>query len=307
MKAKIFFLIVLFLTPAAFTGAYPDLSGKILFTNVRKSSAGLDKGDLNKTMDLTDDIYLKAILKKPLAETYDSLDMIYDYQNEDFSFNYALRFYINGEQVGRWIFEMPPDDFFEGREFDYVLSTSNKELKRRSGYTVNHWIDLISSLEDGKYEIKAEFIPANIFTINTEVPVLAEGSATLLVESEELEIFTKKKSTQLPEPTVIAENLEAGILRASEEVVLNKTPVRAIITDVKGDWSYGTDKLGNIIRRYIIATVLYRNIPRNDCEVRTGVYYQEHKGHGIFGKTFYLKPATGYYKYSLPCEIIPVE
>ena len=285
----------------ASAGASPVPEGEILFTGEPPVAGEPENIVPGETFGLLDDLYLRVNLEKPLSETYDLLNIIYDHQDPSLEFNYALRFYVDGQERATWLFEMPAGDFRNALEFFYPLSTSDNELIRSFSYTVNNWKDLIAPLEEGSHKVEVEFIPLNRINLDTDVPVLARGGINLQVDRSKIEVF-REKLTGLPEPTIINESLQEEIVSASERIFPRQIPIEAIITDVEADWSYSIDDLGNITRRYIIATVVYRNSLNDVCSVRSGVYYQEYKGYGIFGETFYLKPATGYFDYAVPCD-----
>jgi hypothetical protein len=215
--------------------------------------------------------------------------MKYAYQDDALNFNYALRIFINGEEEDTWLFEMPVEDLRNADRLDYTFNTSDEEQRRRFSYTVNHWVDLISGLGAGEYSVRVEFLPLNIYTLDMDMPVLADGTIKLHVSDADLQVFKNTKSTGPPNPTVLNQNIEQRVIRASDRLYPNLKPLAAVITDIKGDWTYGVDDLGNIIRRYIVVSVIYKNLLNGKCEIKSGVYYQDHKGQGIFGKMFYLK------------------
>jgi hypothetical protein len=275
--------------------------GKVIFTEEMAEGEDMDDGSGKRNFNLLDNIFAKVILDETLSQTYDEMGLSYNYNDAAMYFNYALRFYINGEQKDTWLFEMPSEDFENTKKLNYILSTSDEAEKRRFSYTVNSWVDLISPLDPGTYEIKMEFIPLTVYKMDRDMPVLAKGSIRLKV-TDDMEAFEYGKSTGLPEPTLMNEKLEQMVIRASDGLYSTLGPVDAIITDLKGDWTYGVDDLGNILRRYIVATVCYKNSLNGECELKSGVYFQAHRGNGIFDKMFYLKPAKGYYDYTLACE-----
>ena len=279
------------------------IPGKILFTDTRSNPDKPGPIKVKQSFNLLDDLYLYARLDKPLARVYDSLNMDYDFNNQALNFNYALRIYVDGKKKARWLFEMPLDDFKHLKDVEFILNTGDKKLERQYSYTVNQWKNLVSELSPGIHRIKVELIPLNVYNLNSEVPALCAGSMELQLVPGQAEGFSRELDHVLPDPTLISDRWETQILDASQDVYPDLVPVKAIITDSKGRWSYGTDKDGNIIRRYIVASVLYRNSLIGDCEIRSSVYYQNHEGDEIFGKTFYLKPATGYFKYTVPCGL----
>jgi hypothetical protein len=276
--------------------------GNIFFSN-EMISPGVDHPiEPTDRFKLLDDLYALAELSGPMAETYDSLKMEYDYDDPAFNFNYALNLYLNGEYETRWLFEMPPDEFRNSTRLVFILNARESKPKRTYGYTVENWKELVSSLRKGVYRVRMDLVPMTIYHMKRNDPVLASGTFNIKVEPEHIGEFMESIPATLPYPTMINDDLEGDIIRASENVHPNLEPLKSIITDNKGDWSYGLDEHGNILRRYIVASVLYKNVFSEECEVHSAVFYQKHRGNGIFGDTFYLKPATGYYKYSLPCD-----
>ncbi len=300
----IFSAILAFTASSVVRAADP---GKIVFASKLSDLQKMENPGLKSSFNLLDDIQLRVILDEPLAQTYKALNMNYAYDDDALYFNYVLRFYVNHMKEETWFFEMPADDFVNATCIDFTFSTSDEEQKRLYSHTVNHWVDMISALGSGVYKIRVEFIPVNIYKLDRDMPVLARGTITLSSSAQDLETFQNKKSIGLPKPTLINRKIEKMIVMASEHIHPNLVPLDAIITDVKGDWSYGRDDLGNILRRYIIASVFYKNELNGICEVKSGVYYQKHRGLGIFGKLFYLKHANGYYEYPLPCELLGLE
>jgi hypothetical protein len=259
-----------------------EIPGTILFANTRMNRENPGKPELKHSFQLPDNLYLYAIMDKPLEKVYDSLDMDYDFNDHALNFNYALRIDVDGKEKARWLFEMPADDFKNMKIVEFVLNTSDEKQERMYSYTVNQWKNLVSRLSPGSHRIKVELLPLNVYNLNDEVPALCTGSIELEVDPHRMPGFSKEPAHILPEPTLISQLWEDQIVRASENIYPDLEPVRAIITDVKGRWSYGTDQDGNIIRRYIVASVLYRNSVIGDCEIRSSVYYQDHEGYGVF-------------------------
>jgi hypothetical protein len=277
--------------------------GEIIFSS---SKAAIKKNGsviTEREFEVMDELYLSARLAEPLQAVYNSLNVKYDFRDASMNFNYALRIYIDGEREDTWMFEMPADDFRSLEELVFILNTPDEQEQRKFSYTIGNWKKLVSGLQPGTHRVRIELVPLNTLIMDEQVPVLASGSMKLKVDLRELEDFSREIPVELPRPVMVNSELEKDILSASENVYLNLEPRLAIITDAGGGWSFGSDEQGNILRRYIIASVLYRNTLAGDCVLRSAVYYQDHKGYGTFGDTFYLKPAVGYYHYALPCDI----
>ena len=159
MRRNIYFIVLFLFTVAIFSIAQEDKSGKMVFTNQNIYSEDMDQTNIKDKFSLMDDLYFWVWLDQPLAETFHELNLPYDYQDKTLTFNFGIRFYIDGDLKSRWLFEMPPEDFNNTNEFNFTLMTSEREFKRRFSYTINNWVDLISGLDDGIHEIRVEFVP----------------------------------------------------------------------------------------------------------------------------------------------------
>jgi len=182
-----------------------------------------------------------------------------------------------------------------------VLNSNEPIEKRKDADFTNDWITIVSALKEGNNTFKLEIIPLYVNIVGDNHPVLASGTFTLNMETEKLNSYIENKSIDFPPITIVNKSIEEKILVASEGIYPYTTTLKAIITDIKEDWTYQTDDNGNIVARQIIASVVYRNNANNECWLKTGVYRQKYQGNGNFGPMEHFKETTGYYDYQIPC------
>ena len=280
---------------------FKEYFGKIVFSSNSINLENFNRDNLKKEFSLTDELYMRVFMKKPLEKIYDANDYHYDFYNSRYTYNYALRLYDNGDLIANWLFEMPPGDYKNAISYTMILSTDNPAEKRHTSIVVNQWADALSGLDPGKHELKLEMVPMNIDIVDRKVPVLASGIFYLSVDKESKKRFLERHTTNLPPAAITNPTVEQMILDASDRIIPNAKPLKAFITDLKEDWTYSTDENGNILYRHIIASVVYKMADQT-CWVKSGVYSQKHEGYGDFGPMYFSKSLEGYYNYAIPCN-----
>lgn len=280
---------------------FKENSGNILFSNKKIDLTSYNEKDIQKNFALLDEIYAQVILKTTLAQTYKDNKYEYDFDNKYFAYNYALILYVNDDKKDQWLFELSEIYFNNAFNIDLVLSSNDPIEKRKNCDFTNDWITIVSALKEGKNTFKLEIIPLYANIVGENHPVLASGTFTLNMETEKLNSYIEKKSIDFPPITIVNKSIEEKILVASEGIYPYSTSLKAIITDIKEDWTYQTDDNGNIVARQIIASVVYRINTSNECWLKTGIYRQKHQGNGNFGPMEHFKETTGYYDYQIPC------
>ncbi len=286
------------------SAVYTAHKGEILFSNLEIDLQNFSNEDINTHFDLSDEVYAQIIMEKTLAQRYQDNNYVYDFNNSKYSYNYAMNLVLDGEKKARWLFELPENYFKHALTLDIALSSNDPEVKSKHSEFVNDWVEIISNAKEGERKVTLEVIPITIDLIGSNHPGLASGSFNLYIEKNKIRDFREKKSTDLPPVTMINKSLEIQILKESDDIYPYSDPLRAFITDVNGDWVYSTDENGNILSRYIVASVVYRINTSKKCWVKTGFYVQKHQGYGNFGSMKYLKDNDGYFDYELPCEKI---
>jgi hypothetical protein len=182
-----------------------------------------------------------------------------------------------------------------------VLSSNNPKEKRKNSDFANEWVNIVSTLKEGKRTFDLEIVPINIDLVGNIHPILAKGSFTIDIKKDKVDKYLELRTTDLPPATMINKPVEDKIVVASDGIYPYATPLRAFIADVKEDWFYATDEFGNILSRHIIASVVYRMNTSNKCWVKTGFYSQQHQEYGNFGPMKHYKETNGYYDYQIPC------
>jgi hypothetical protein len=281
-----------------------EIAGNMYFT---KDAGVFDSEKFDTTLtakefSILEDIYIWAYLKKPLAKIYKEFNFVYDFDKQYNLYNYALRVYADGQLQLQWLDELNPKDFQNKTSLQYTLSSSSDALKQAYSSIVNDWTDLVIRLKQGPHQIKIEMIPMNR-DLGTEVlPVISQGVFTLKVDTNEFETFKKRKSTSLPESTLQIPGIEKSLLEASTVMYDNAVPVKAIITDINGDWTYSRDEFGNITGRQIIVSVVFAFPHREMCLLKTAMFYQSHQGNGVYDNPIFVKLVPGYYDYEVDCQ-----
>ncbi|MCB2222488.1 MAG: hypothetical protein KQI35_19045 [Bacteroidetes bacterium] len=281
-----------------------NIAGKMYFTKNAKAfeSERFDTTFASDQFSILDDIYIRAYFKKPLRKIYDEFNFVYDFEKQYNLYNYAIRIYADGQLKLQWLDELNPKDFQNKTSFQYTLSSSNEALKQAYSSIVNDWTDLVIQLKQGEHQIKFEMIPLNR-DLGTEVlPVISQGVFTLKVDTSKFETFKKRKSTSLPESTLQIPGIEESLLEASTVMYDDAVPVKAIITDVNGDWTYSRDQFGNITGRQIIVSIVFAFPQRKMCLLKTAMFYQSHQGNGVYDNPIFVKLVPGYYDYEVNCN-----
>lgn len=276
--------------------------GEIIFSTSNIDLENYNENNVKKSFDLSDNIIAQVVLKKTLSQSYDEHNYVYDFKDVSYMYNYALRLKVDGNKTGRWLAELPQNYFNYAFTFDIILFTDDPKIKRDNSDFLNDWVNVVSALDEGKREFELEIIPVYKDLVGDKHPVLAKGSFTLDIDMDNMEAFLDEKTTDLPPATFINPSVEEKILIASDDIYPYSDPLSAYITDVKEDFSYSTDEMGNILSRSIIGSVVYRFNNINECWVKSAIYTQKHEGYGNFGPMIYFKETDGYYDYQIPCR-----
>jgi hypothetical protein len=214
-----------------------------------------------------------------------------------------LQIFVDGKLKLQWLDEMNKKDFIYATTKAYTFCSDISQIKQRYSSLVNDWVDLVASLDGGEHHIVIKMVPLSE-DFNTDVPVIAQGEFDLNINPQQIPEFKKRKMTGLPKSTLKSEEIENDILLASKAVFEDGVPIKAVITDVRGNWAYMRDENDNITGRQIIASVVYAFPVKEDCFVKTGLYYQSHQGNGIYDDAVFVKWVRGYYDYAIDCNTI---
>lgn len=308
-KAILIFLLTLLISPISY-GQYNDelnkelfneYKGEILFSENPIDLSSYSETDFQTDFQLMDDLYAQIVLKNTLENVYKEHNYVYDFNNPKYTYNYALRLNVDGKKAAQWNFELNKSYFTRAVTFDVVLSNNDPKVKRNHSDFVNDWVQVVSTLPEGKHKISLEVVPLTMDLVGNRLPVIAQGEFKLEIKKSKVEKFLASRTTDVPPATLINKGVEEKIVQASEEVYPYAEPVKAYITDVKEDWTYGTDENGFIRSRHIVASVVYQTETNNSCWVKSGLYSQQHRGNGSFGVMGHAKEVTGYYDYQIPC------
>jgi hypothetical protein len=280
---------------------YKKYKGQILFSSKEIDLNTYSEKDIQNSFEVLDEIYAQVLLDKTLAESYKDNEYTYDFDDNRYTYNYALRLTVDNEKKEEWLFELSEKYFQYALTFDLVLSSNDQEEKRNNSVFVNDWVSIITTLKEGKRKIQLDIIPFNIDLAGATHPVLASGSFTLNIVKDKMNTYLKQRTTDFPPVTMVNESIEQEILKASKDVYPYTTSLKALITDIEGDWSYATDESGYILSRQITASVIYHVNTSNQCWVKTGIYYQKHQGFGKFTPMQHFRETLGYYDYQIPC------
>lgn len=281
---------------------YKDYLGEVVFSKTPIDLSSFNEAQIQSSFNILDELYFRFFMKQTLAEYYESEGFDQNFSDEKFEYNYAYKVYVNGELQATWLFRMGEEAYFKNVTLGSVLATSNENSKRRYSDIVNPWADMVSMMPDGENTVKIEVVPMNEQIAKKDYEPLATGEFTFIMDTGKLDKFIENRTTGLPDPTVTSPQLEEKILQVAGDAFENATPLKVIITDNKGDWSYTTDDGGFIRNRYIAASVVYNFLTDEQCRVKTVFFSQEHQGNGDFGPVFYDKLAEGYYDYRIPCS-----
>jgi len=283
------------------SGQQDELLGIIVFDTVALDLEPVEERQSIESVNLENDIYAMVYLKKALGEYYEDLNYEYDFELKKFDYNYSMDLYVDDQLMARWYNEIDPvEEFNTTTTFPFILATKSDE-KMDFSSNVNDWVSVITDLEPGEHDIRMEVIPVNIETIDEEQPKpLAAGSFTIQVDEEKKLNYRENFTTSIPEPTMVNPEIEEMIEHASLNIFVDAQPVKAIITDNRGDFRYTKDERGAVLYRDIIATVVYK-MREGDCWVKTALYNQPHQGSSEFGTMKYSKTMQGYYEHEVPC------
>lgn len=280
--------------------------GVIVFDTEQISKTEAVKPAKVKTFDLTDDIYGRIFLAKPLADYYNELGYDYQYDNEKYAYNYGIRIKVNGLIMVQYLDELIPKDLFYNKlSFDFALSPSG-EMERNFAVVQEDWVEIIKRLEEGTHEVKIELLPYHKDNIDGYVEVIASGKFKINVDKDKMSEFLSKNFVGLPMPTMSNEEIEQKIEDATIHIYYGMEPIDAIIVDKDADWDYMVDNHGMIMARTIVAAVVLQDKSAN-CYVKTGLYRQKHLGNGKFGKVFFSRKLDGFYDYQLSCDEVHKE
>ena len=280
--------------------------GAIWFTNDPAiiELPSFDKTKIKDSFSLLDDLYARVYLTEPLAKIYDKYHYTYDFKDEICKYNYALRIYADNSLKLQWLDLLDQNEFENSTSMAYAFASSNEALSQRFSILIDDWVELVKQLKPGHHTIRIDMVPLNRDNGDTGLPVIATGKFTLTVNDDDMTAFRMLKEPELPEATLKSTALENEILVASKAAFINAVPVKAIITDVKGDWTYSRDDMDNITGRQIIASVVYTVPPEGKCYIKTGQYYQSHQGNGIYDKALFVREVPGYFDYEVDCNSV---
>lgn len=281
---------------------FDTYKGKILFSTSKLDLDRLKGAAIKNNFDMMDNISAKVILPKTLGQIYKDRKYVYDFNNDSYTYNYAIRVSVDGEKKARWLMEMGPDFFRYGLTMDLVLSSDDAEMRRQYSDIENEFVPMLAGLKAGERNIRLDLVPLNKDLVGDETPVIASGTFTVMVTDAQKGKLLAERTTGLPPATVENPMVEEEVLNASKDIYPYTDPVRAFITDVNEDWTYGTDEYGNITLRSLVASVVYRSEASDKCWVKSGLYFQRHEGYGNFGPMEFSKETNGYYDYQIPCE-----
>lgn len=277
-------------------------AGDIIFSNSELTLEKIEDKDYKDRFGITETIYGRAFLEKPLATYYDEYNWKYDFEMDLFDYNYAVIIYIDGKEMIRWLDEMPPEVFKQNTIIDFAIAPERHQ-KYEYSLTVSDWIDAVEQLENGNHLVEVEIKAMSVEQPGIKKPALSKGSFTLQMDGQMLQTFKNKFKVGLPEPTMLHQEVEEGILVASKNMYPGLTPVEAVIVEPAGEWQYAEDMEGNILNRSFIAVVAYSGF-ENECFVHTARYTQDHLGNNQWDDVRLSQKLQGYYDYEIPCENI---
>jgi hypothetical protein len=249
----------------------------------------------------TENIYARLFINKTLSEVYNELGYKYEFAKAANDYNYALRIYADEKLMVQWLDEMNEQDFNYATTKAYVLSDGDIQKREKWNNLVDEWNTMLSKLEKGDHTIRIEMVPLNRKNAGEDLPVLASGKFDLFVNGELLPGVKADQTAELPKSTLDSPQLEEMILEASKALFENAIPLKVIITDVKGGWTYSKDKLGNIMGRQIVASVIYAFPAEEECFVKSALFHQSHQGNGVYDDPLLVKKVPGYYDYQIDC------
>ena len=308
-KLKRIGAILLLFFPLAFMQAqksnieiHKKYAGDIVFAKEKINFENIDDGILKENFRMLSSIYGKIFLEKPLADYYEDFDWTYDYNDEKYKFNFSTLIYVDGQEKIKWLDELSMEAFNKYTTFDMVIAPEDNDKLKYSMESAD-WTEIISSLDQGKHEVKVEMRAENISKPGIMKDALASGMFHIHVEKSKLGEFRHKFGIPLPKATIIAPEVEEGVLVASKNMYAAMTPVKAIIIEPTGQWQYSRDMEDNILSRNFVAAVVLKSF-EGDCFVKTARFFQDHRGNYQFDDVRLSEKLEDYLNYQLPCENI---
>lgn len=277
-------------------------AGDIVFAAEEIDFDNMESGILKEKFSMLDNIYARVFMEKPLAEYYEDFNWSYNFEDEKYTYNYITDIYFDGKKMISWLDEMPADLFRKNTVLDIVIAPSERDRLRYS-VIANDWADVISELEDGIHEVRVEFRAKNVENPGLMKDPVSTGKFDLKVERDKLPAFKEKYRVGLPEASIIAPEVEEGILVASKNMYENMTPVKAVIIEPTGEYQFQRDPNGNVLSRSFIAVVALKAFNGN-CYVRSARYKQDHRGNYQFDDVRMSQKLEDYLNYQIPCENI---
>ena len=259
--------------------------------------------DYDEKFNLLDDIFARVFLEKPLGAHYDDFGWVYDFEDVEYTYNYAVQFTVDGKTEMKWAYELSPPERFNTLEIIEFVISPGPDQKYTFSRAANEWEDLVMRMDEGERHIDVEVIATNRDVEVGQIHVIAKGDFIYHKDNDDMKEFIEKKTLQPPEPTLVKPDVEKQMMRASKDLFQNVTVLDAIIVDRNKDWNYSYDQFGNIKGRQIAASIVYQdNLRDHRCFVRTFLFYQDHHGKGDYDEVRHSGNAEGYYQYELNCD-----
>lgn len=277
-------------------------AGEIIFAGSEIDFDNMDEEFLKEEFTMDDDIYARVFIEKPLAEIYDERNWGYDFELEKFDYNYSTDIYVDGEKKISWLDELPPTMFSKNTFLDIVIVPSQNDRFRYS-VLANDWVDMVEELDDGEHEVRVKFKARSVENPGRISDPLSTGSFTLVVDKNKLKKVRGNFRVGLPEPTIVDEEVEEGVVVASKNMYKNMTPVKAVIIEPSGEYQFQRDMEDRVLNRSFVAVVAFEGFDGN-CYVRSARYKQDHKGNYQFDDVRLSQKLEGYLNYEVPCENI---
>ncbi len=277
-------------------------AGDILFAKEKINFENIDDGILKENFKMLSSIYGKIFLKKPMADYYEDFNWTYDYNDEKYKYNFSTVVYVDGKEKIKWLDELSLMAFNKYTAFDMVVAPADKDKFKYSMESAD-WTDIISNLPEGEHTVKVEMRAENVSKPGIMKDALASGTFRIQVEKSKLDEFRNKFGIPLPKATIIAPEVEEGVLVASKNMYEAMTPVKAILIEPTGQWQYSRDMEDNILSRNFLAAVVLKSF-EGDCFVKTARYFQDHRGNYQFDDVRLSEKLEDYLNYQVPCENI---
>ncbi len=221
-------------------------AGKIVFAESWIPKEDPDESEFRTGFSLMDNIYARIYLDEPLGDVYEKLGYSYNFNEMKYTYNYAIRMFVDDELTARWLYEMDEEPFRKQTTFNLVIA-SDKDDKLFYNW-ISEWIQEVERLGHGTFRIRLDVIPLYSDIVNSpdKEPVsLCSGEFTYRIDSTRMADFVREKMPGLPKATVINPGIQESILDASTSVYAGAVPVRAVLVDVNSDWRYNVDEFGN--------------------------------------------------------------